>query len=133
MDPFKPLMAALAMPWESGWGREVCSKDSLPSDPARLEAIALGINESRQAVGDANAMVRATKRVAEAARSSDECPEPVLNLKTREEEDQNERRQLLSELEDWLLSDGSWSKLGSILLETRDGAERSSDHARCVC
>ena len=114
-------MSALAMPWESGWGREVYPDSSLPSDPACLEAIALRMDESRQVVGASDAMVRARKRAQEAL----ETPAPVpVDVKTRDEEEQEERRRLLSELEDWLLTDTAWSKLGLILVETKDSSER---------
>ena len=121
MDPFKELLRPLAMPWEVGWGRALIGDGALPSDIRSLETAQVSRNEAGPATSATRSLDLAKKRVSE--RHQD--PEPgTTHDVNQEEKDQAERALLLDELQDWLIGDGAWSKLGGILVETTSREER---------
>ena len=122
MDPFKPLLGALAMPWEKGWGAVLCGRCESMSDIRSLDASLKTQDEIMRASGGNDSLDRARRRLCQ---EDTEAPLLVVQPPTIAEREQKERLLLLGILEDWLLGDRGWSKLGSILADTKDMDDRS--------
>ena len=71
MGPFKQLLGALSLPWETGWGRALSSNSALPTDILGLDVVNNALDGSRQGCSGRTAFEKAKKRLLESRKEVD--------------------------------------------------------------